>query len=228
MKWIYLKSNNLADALALATVLFHSGLEYHIVRRSCISPFFSNMDNVHIGFYEKSEGSELIVINEVDSDSWKQKCDSIAACLNIGELDSYKPYSGFVKTFDISGYLSQDKNYCLLYMFPHPDLRIDFIFIDQVIRIFEQQGVKAISGGSNMLPCIHGSLDLREVVDVLKLCNLLEKVKFVITTERDIASICEAFDTKAFVIAAGEQMKLDGFVMHDSNEMVNYINSLLY
>lgn len=113
-------------------------------------------------------------------------------------------------------------------MFPHPDLRIDFIFIDQVIRIFEQQGVKAISGGSNMLPCIHGSLDLRQVVDVLKLCSLFDKVKFVITTERDIASICEAFDTKAFVIAAGEQMKLDGFVMHDSNEMVNYINSLLY
>ena len=52
MKWIYLKSNNLADALALATVLFHSGLEYHIVRRSCMSPFFSNMDNVHIGFYD--------------------------------------------------------------------------------------------------------------------------------------------------------------------------------
>ena len=54
MKWIYLKSNNLADALALATVLFHSGLEYHIVRRSCMSPFFSNMDNVHIGFYDKN------------------------------------------------------------------------------------------------------------------------------------------------------------------------------
>ena len=55
MNWIYLKSDNPADALALATVISYSNDSYGIVRRTVNSFFFKGLKNVTIDFYPDCE-----------------------------------------------------------------------------------------------------------------------------------------------------------------------------
>ena len=92
--WVYLKSDNPADALALATLISQTNDYYYIVRRSVYSSFFEGLSNVSIGFFKKTEDAKLVVINEVESDSWRTKCDIIAQKLSMNNYN-YKPYVGF-------------------------------------------------------------------------------------------------------------------------------------
>ena len=75
-----------------------------------------------------------------------------------------------------------------------------------------------------MLPCIKGTLDLREVIDFAVLCAILPKLQLVITTEKSIATICEAFNKNAFVVSHIDNLTVDGIDMADANQILNYIN----
>lgn len=223
-KWIYLKSNSPADALALSSVIASSDECFNIVRRSNSSQFFKNLDNIVVDFYNSTEDSELIVIEETETDSWKQKYDIIASHLGIVTNGDYKPYCGFFKHIgDIEKRLASEC-FELLYLYPHHDQNLDLILVDNLVRLLENQGIRSITGGSFMLPCIKGSLDLRGVIDFAVLCAMMPKLQFVITTERSVATICEAFSTSAFVISHINRLMVDGLNMTDANQIINYIN----
>ena len=224
MKWILLKSNNPADALALATVISKNDCYFGIVRRSNITQFFTGLEKVSISFYVPDDESELVTIEEIETDSWKKKCDIIASQLLLGSISDYSPYSGFEKHIEeIEKYFVSTNN-CLLYLLPIPDQNLDLILIDQLVRLMEQQGVRSVSGGSFFYPCIKGTLDLRQTISFSVLCGIMPLISFVITTDRAIASICEAYNKKGFVISQGESMTIDGQILQDANQVLNYIN----
>ena len=226
-KWIYLKSHNPADALALASVIAISEANFIIIRRSFASIFFNGLENVIIDFYEQSEESEIAIIDEIDSDSWKQKCDTIASILGLKVNIDYKPYDGFIRQISDVDKLIDGNNTCLLYFFPHPNQHLDLLMIDLLTRLLKQQGVKTVSGGSNILPCIKGTADLRQVIDYDVLCAILPKLKFIITTEKQISTICEAFGKIAFVVSQIDCFTVDGLKMADENQVINYMNQKL-
>ena len=133
-KWIYLKSNCPADALALSSVIATSGECFNIVRRSYISPFFKGLDNIVVDFYTPDEDSELIIIEDTDTDSWKQKCDIVASLLGIETKGGcYEPYCGFVKHIDVIERRLDSERFGLLYLYPHPDQNLDLILIDNLV-----------------------------------------------------------------------------------------------
>ena len=226
-KWIYLKSNNPADALALASVIATSDANFNIVRKSFSSKFFKGLENILVDYYEPSEDSEISIIEEIDSDSWKQKCDTIASILGLGGNKGYKPYEGFVRHISDVEKRIEWNNTCLLYLFPHPDQNLDLPMIDHLVKLFELQGVKSISGGTYLIPCIKGTTDLRQVIDHDVLCAILPKLKFIITSEKSVASICEAFGKEAFVVSQIDSFTVDGLNMADANQIINYINQKL-
>lgn len=226
-KWIYLKSNNPADALALASVLSTNDSNFNIVRRSYASIFFKGLENVVVEFYTPGEESEIITIEEIDSDSWKQKCDTIASILGLEVNANYKPYEGFIRHIADVEKRIEENSTCLLYLFPHPDHNLDLLFVDNLVRLLEIQGVKSISGGTYIIPCIKGTADLRQVVDNDVLCAILPKLKFIITSEKSVVSICEAFEKKAFIVSQIDCLTVDGLNMVDANQAINYMNQKL-
>lgn len=226
-KWIYLKSNNPADALALASVLATSNTNFNIVRRSYASKFFKGLENVLVDFYVPSEESEMTIIEDIDSDSWKQKCDYIAYILGLEVKEEYKPFNGFIRHIADVEKRIKENNTCLLYLFPHPDQNLDILLVDRLVRLLDLQGVKSISGGTYIIPCIKGTADLRQIIDHDVLCAILPNLEFVITSEKSVASICEAFGKKAFVVSQIDNFTVDSLNMVDANQVINYMNQKL-
>ena len=223
MNWIYLKSDNPADALALATVISHSNDSYGIVRRTVNSFFFKGLKNVTIDFYTDCEGNNLTVIHEIVVDSWFAKCDILAEKLKIKIPRESEPYLGFCSNnTSIVKQWGDDKN-ILLYLFPHPDQKIDLMIVDLLVRQFEQKGIKSVSGGTIVLPCIKGTKDLRQLIDLSVLCSIKDKICFILTTEKSIKALGEALGINVYVISHISELMLDDIPMSDSNQMANYI-----
>lgn len=223
MNWIYLKSDKPADALALATVISLSNDSYGIVRRTVNSFFFKGLKNVVIDFYADSEENNLIVINEIGTDSWLEKCDIIAERLKTKIPRESKPYLGFCA--NNTGIVKQwgNNNNILLYLFPHPDQKIDLMMVDLLVRQFEQKGIKSVSGGSIVLPCIKGTKDFRQLIDLSVLCSIKDKICFILTTDNSIKALEEALGVNVHVISHDSELMLDDMQMSDANQMANYI-----
>lgn len=223
-KWIYLKSYNPADALALATVLASTSDNFYIVRQSFCTFIFKNLANVTIDYY--TNGEELIVINQIESKYWLEKCIYISETIGIASQDEYIPYEGFIEH---SPYLDSilQQEYALLYLFPNPYWNIDLILIDKVTKNFNQQKVDFISGGSIILPCINGTKDLREIINISKIAKFRKNIRFILTTEDYITTIGEAFGIKVFIISEDNGIRLNGYPIYDANQIVNFILSNL-
>ncbi len=223
MNWIYLKSDNPADALALATVISFSNDSYGIVRRTVNSFFFKGLKNVTIDFYTDREDNNLTVINEISTESWFAKCDIIAEKLNVKVPRESDPYIGFcANNTSIVKQWGDDKN-ILLYLFPHPDQKIDLMIVDLIVRQFEQKGIKSVSGGTIILPCIKGTKDFRQLIDLSVLCSIKNKIYFILTTEKSIKALGEALGVNVYVISHISELMLDDMPMSDANQMANYI-----
>lgn len=222
--WIYLKSNNPADALALSTVLASTDKRFYLVRRSNISMFFVGLDNVVVDFYSSSFGGEILNIDEIDEISWIEKCNKIASFLDV-ELDgNYSPYCGFIEPNNIIIDRIGQRSNALLYLFPTVDQVVDLMILDSLVRLAKQQGVGVISGGTTLLPNIRGTLDLRQIVDVSVLCSILPNLLYVVTTEEFVVTLGEAFNVKVFLLTQGDGLFINGERMNNANQILNYIS----
>ena len=220
--WVYLKSDNPADALALASLISQTNDHYNIVRRSVYSSFFEGLSNVHIDYYSKMEDEDLVVINEIESDSWRIKCDIIAKELSVNNYN-YKPYIGFIRIVRGIETLLEVGKFVCLYLFPHSDQKLDLMVVDQLIRIFEIKGVKAISCGTNVMPCIKKTKDFRQLIDLPILCGFRDRFSFILTSENSLKTIGEALNINVYVISDSEGLTLNGISMDDASQMANYI-----
>ena len=65
-KWIYIKSDRIIDAYAVASVLNDvPDTEFFLVRKTRFAKLFKNHPHISMsGFYENSEDSQLIIIKE--------------------------------------------------------------------------------------------------------------------------------------------------------------------
>ena len=223
MNWIYLKSCNPADALALATVISYSNETYHIVRRTINSYFFKGLNNVTIEFYPNSNEDNLLVVEELKNKSWQSTCNILAQRLGVNVPDKCQPYLGFVvRNINIIKHWGEAKS-ILLYLFPHPDDNLNLFMLDQLIRLFENKGTKAVSGGSIALPCIKGTKDLRQVIDLPILISLKEKIQFIVTSELSLKVIGEAIGIKVYFVSCMPNMTIDDIPVADASQMANYI-----
>lgn len=222
-KWIFLKSDNPADAFALATVLHEVEDTFYIVRRSVNSAVFEGLGNVKIGYYSNNNESQLFIIESIVSDSWQAKCDTISNQLHIETKSHYIPYLGFIKkNEEIDEMIRGDKN-VLLYLFPHIDQKLDLLIIDKLVKLLDNRGYKFISGGSSIMPCIKGTKDLRELINFQLLCGIIDKIDFVVTSETFVKTIGEAINIKVYVLSDYSGMTIDNQAINDANEMANYI-----
>lgn len=225
MNWVYLKSDKPADALALATVISYSNDSFGIVRRTINSFFFKGLKNVTIDFYSHLEDDNLIIIEDDDTDSWLTKCNRIVKKLdtNVFSPEKWYPYLGF--TIKNENIIKQwgEVNRMLLYLFPHPDQKLDLMIVDQLVRQFEQKGVKSVSGGTTILPCINGTMDFRQLIDLSVLLSIKDRIYFMLTTEWSLKVLGEAVGIKVYVISQVSELLLNDNPMLDANQMVNYI-----
>lgn len=222
--WLYLKSDNPADALALATVISYSSDFYNIVRRTVNAYFYSGLKNVTIDFFSNTEQDNLIVIEEINNDSWQEKCDILAHQLNISIPNKCLPYLGF--SVDCSNIIEQwgEDKCVLLYLLPHPDQKLDLMVVDQIVRLFERKGIKSVSGGALFMPCIKGTRDFRQLINLSLLCNIKDLINFILTTENFMKTIGEALGINVYVISHVLNLMIDGIPMEDANQIVNYIS----
>ena len=223
-KWIYLNSDDLADALALVTVLSNSKDNFNIVRKSVYTPIFQGLDNVSIGFYDRED--ELIKINSISAHSWQEKCIEVSNILGVSIKEKYEPYLGFVKeTPYLDNSIGNLNEFSILYLFPNLTCEIDLVLIDKLVRILEQQDLKFISAGSSIIPCIHGTKDYRGIVDINMVGKWKKQIKFILTTEKSMIALCEALDIKVFVLSFNEGITINRYPVNDANQIANYILS---
>lgn len=224
-KWVYLQGDNLADALALVSVL-RNNEEFHIVRRSCFSPIFSTKCNYGLKPFCHSESAELINIKPIESDSWKDKCDDIASQLGV-KLSSYEVSLNFEK--EANALLDYCKDpFGLLYLFPSSDQPIELIEIDKLVRELESLGIKFISGGTNLIPCIKRTKDLRQLFTAATICQLRKIISFIITSEKYMLTIGEAIGLKVFYISQTNlQLSVNNEPVSDYLQIANYIKAQL-
>ena len=102
---------------------------------------------------------------------------------------------------------------------------MDLMIVDQLTRIFEQQSIKAISCGTNVMPCIKRTKDFRQLIDLPILCGLRDRFCFILTSEKSLKTIGDALNINVYVIADSdsEGLTLDGLSMDDASQMANYI-----
>lgn len=221
-KWIYLKSNNITDALALATVLSYTSEQFNIVRRAYYTEILKSLPNVNISFYTPSEGSSLITIQASSNLCFKEICASYFNLLGINIPENYKCYDGFLKHNEQISRILEESSYGLFYILP--DNQIDLFFYDNIARVYEQHNVKFISGGTLMLPCIKGTIDLRDLLSIPTLFSIKHNIKFLITNVHDIANACKAYDIQAYEITMDEHIKIESQIVNNPQEIVNFIS----
>ncbi len=222
---IYLKSNNWSDALALASVLACENSNFKIVRKSDFASIFNCLPNVSFDYHK--QGDNLITIEHIEGDSWHQKCMEFCDILGLEKKKEIKPF--LPPTLIPAGVkrICQHTLICLLYLFPHPEDDIDLMMIDSVAKYLQSKNYTVISGGSHMLPCIKGTKDLRQVIDLPTLCAIKDSLSVVITTEQEIVTICDALAITSFVVSGCGPFSIDGITMSDSNQIINYISTKL-
>lgn len=223
-KLVYLQGNNPADALALVSVLKEHE-EFRIIRRSCFSPIFSAKRGYGLSQFCQDNSNELISIRPIESDSWKDKCDSIASQLGI-EYCSYEPYLDYDNEDDIL--LDYCKNsFGLLYLFPQ-NQTLELIGIDMLVREIEKLGIMFVSGGANQVPCIKGTKDLRQLFTIATICQLRKNISFIITTEKYMLTIGEAIGVKTFyVLQTGQRLFVNNEQVLDYLQIANLIKAQL-
>lgn len=223
--WIYLKSDNIADALALATIISYSSETFFIVRRSMYAYVFYGLNNVVMDFFPNTANVSLITIDEIPTDSWHRKCEIITEKIGLPSRSEYPPYDGFAKhSFDIEKVWGEQCK-VLLYLFPHPDQKLDLIIIDEIVRIFERKGLSSVSGGTNIMPCIRNTIDLRQLINMAVICSIKNKISFILTSEIQLKTIGEAFGIKTYVISDIEGLAIDNVSMNNANQIANYIET---
>ena len=135
MKWIYLHGNNQADALALASVIAKSSMEFGVVRKSLITPFLWGLKNVTIGFYPSAE--ELIRIDCLQISRWDEKCSFIAQKLSAPMSGLVEPYVEFFQENKILTEKIHDSAVGVLLLQPHSDQNLDLMVVDKLIHLFK-------------------------------------------------------------------------------------------
>ncbi len=223
-KWIYLKSDNPADALALATVLSTTDNVFHVVRRKELSTFLSRLANVKVDYFNKGMGSRIIEIEELTCESFSQKCSILFEKIGITEPPSYKCYTTFPETNQEVERRWGDEKRILIFLENNCCGSEYLTVIDQMVRLFENKNLYSVSGGSRFLPCIRGTKDFRQLIGIPEIYALMDRISFIVTSEKSVATVGDAFNIPVFVVTNNDdKISINGIQMCDVLQTMNYI-----
>lgn len=223
-KWIYIKSNRIIDAYAVASVLNDvSDTEFFLVRKTQFAKLFKNHPSISMsGFYENGEESQLITINPTDVEDCKELTCQIAKKLGVEYHNSSSMYNP-----DIPEVLDFSLADIFLMFSEEPQEPLNLNFIDMAVNIFKARQIFAISTGTMAIPCIRGCKDYRGLVtwEYLPLIATHNKSALIITNESDYATLCR-FVGLNYILVKNENgiMYANNQILNHPNELINLIN----
>lgn len=219
-KWIYIKSNRIIDAYAVASVLNNvSDTEFFLVRKMRFAKLFKNHPHISMsGFYENDEDSQLVIINSTDIGDFEELTCQIAKKLGVENYDinfRYNPDMPEVLDFSLA-------NIFLLFS-EEPQELLNLNFIDTAINVCKAREISTISAGTMAFPCIRGCKDYRELVtwEYLPLIATQNKSALIITNASDYATFCRAIGLNCILV------KSENGIMYANNLILNHVSELI-
>lgn len=226
-KWIYIKSDRIIDAYAVASVLKDTlDTEFFFVRKVRFAKLFKNHPHISMsGFYTPSKPSQLICINQTDVEDFKVLRSHISQQLGIEDSDcsTYTP--------DIPEVLDFSLAQIFLMFSENSKELLNLNFIDIAVNVFRTQQISTISAGVMDIPCIRGCKDYRGLVtwEYLPIIARHNKTALIITNEYDYATLCEVVGLNCILL------KCENGIMYANNqalnhpaELINMINQQIY
>ena len=223
-KWIYIKSDRIIDAYAVASVLNDvSDTEFFLIRRTRFAKLFKNHPHISTsGFYENSKDSQLITINPTSVEDFKVLTCQIAKKLGMENHDIGSMYIP-----DIPEVLDFSLVDIFLMFSDGTQEPLNLNFIDMAVNVFKSRQISTISAGTMTIPCIRGCKDYRELItwEYLPLIATHNKSALIITNEPDYTTLCTAvglnyilLENKNGIMCANNQ------VLNHPSELINLIN----
>ena len=226
-KWLYIKNASPVDGIALAAVLASTEVMWNVIHSTLYSCFLRKLENVEIG--HPDEDFEILTIELEDTNSFDQKCNSIASQLGLLPKEEWGAPS-FVKELktELEKRINSYENIILLYFIPHPGKHIDLMLVDHAMRSMAKDGYQIIDGNSAMLPNIKGTKDFRGLINLETVLRTKDKIKVVVTTETWMKDICSLYGIKSICISdSNGTMFLDNITVEQSLQFANYIQNII-
>ena len=223
-KWIYIKSDRIIDAYAVASVLYDvSDTEFFLVRRTRFAKLFKNHPHICMsGFYKNDEDSQLITIDSTTVEDFKVLKCQIAKKLGEENHDistMYIPDTPEVLDFSLTN---------MFLMFSDGAQEpLNLNFIDMAVNVLKARQIFSISTGTMTIPCIRGCKDYRELItwEYLPLIAIHNKTALIITNESDYATLCAAIGLDHILLENKNGiMYANNQALNHPNELINLIN----
>lgn len=186
-KWIYLvKDNNGSDdikAAALAAVLSKSSEQYNVVHTSIVSIYLNRLENVYLGYPNKSEGDVIISLKLPNFTPFQYLCRKISQILEVNISEDIEPYLGFVRNEnEIDRQLSK-LGEIVAFCYYINDLAASFALqLDKTVELLDSYELKTICCGSRNERLLKGSYDYRELLQVDEIIKNRERIKAIVTS----------------------------------------------
>lgn len=218
--WIYIKSDCIIDAYAVASVLNDViNSEFFLVRRTRFAKLFKNHPHISMSdFYDNSEGSKIITINPTNVEDFNELTHLISEKLGIDNHEQKTIYTPDMP--DVLDFSSVDIFFMLS---EEPQEPLNLNFVDIAVSAFKSRQISIISAGTIAIPCIRGCRDYRGLItwEYLPLIAKQNKSALIITNDFDYIILCKAIGLEYILL------KNDNGVMYANNEVLNHPNELI-
>lgn len=216
-KWIYIKSDRLIDAFAVASVLAKTNDGFAIARKARFASLFSDLlPNVKYDFFPAGDENELIKIEPNNSKNITESlvyiskqmginCDTVIDCNNL-----------------VMPSVNLDINQCV--MLTPEEQEIDLQLIDYSINSVQQKGYNAACAGMTPIPCIRGTKDYRGILKWIHIPALAKKDIVLITNNEDYAQLADSYKMKNILLSnVNNVLFANGIRIEHPDELSNII-----
>lgn len=214
--WIYIKSNRLIDAFAVAS-LISENQEMSVVRKRRFAPLFrSCLSNNHYDYYSNNSEDKLVIIEQNEAQTIQNAISLIAKKL---EIETREPIScSQIHMPNVDTHL----DFCL--MLSHDDHIIDLQLIDFAINSLVKQGLIGACIGDTPVPCIRGCRDYRCILKWEHIPMLASKKMTIITNSDDYAQVAISYGASVVHISSIEgRTSANGYVVEYPDILSNII-----
>ena len=217
IKWIYIKSDRLIDAYAVASVLAKTNDGFAIVRKARFASLFSDLlPNVKYDFFPAGDANELVKIEPNNSKNITESlvhiskqlgvnCDTIIDCNNL-----------------VIPSVNLDINLCVMLM-PY-EQEIDLQLIDYSINSVQQKGYNVACAGKTPIPCIRGTKDYIGILNWIHIPKVAKKDIVFLTNNEDYAQIADSYKMKNILLSNVDNVLFaNGIRIEHPDELSNII-----
>ena len=224
-KWIYIKSDSIIDAYAVASVLNGStNNNFYLIRKVLFAKLFNTHPRIlKKDFCECCDNSQLITINPNGIKDFKELLCHVAEHLEV----EYQPTSCSLYIPTMPEFV-EFSHIDIILMFSE-DLHepLDLSFLDMAVNYFKTRQLCTISAGTMSIPCIRGSKDYRGLVtwEYIPVIAAQNKSVLILTNNVDYAALCKVVGLNYIVLQSEDGiMSSDDQQLRHPHELINLIN----